>query len=480
MPEEFSVVGKRLPRNDALEKVKGEVKYVMDIQLPGMLHVKFLRSPHAHARIIKIDTSKAEALPGVMGVLTYMNVPKIHSRRKFEYLLDETVHYAGEEVAAVAAETKQIAEEALGLIEVEYEILSAIFDAEEAMKPGAPLVHPEHGSNLFHGTAEQPVPRCGPDGWLRLEVGNIDKGFAEANYILEGVYETAIQYNCSPLPRSVVCQWNGDKLTCWVDTQIPMFVWQDLAKCLGKPQSCVRLIADYTVGGYGGKEPGKIVVLAALLAKKTGRPVKAAFSREEDFIATHHRTNYKAYEKTGVKKNGAITAMSHRMITNAGRDCPWFLRIPACSAADTCDHLYRCESSKWEGCSVMTNIPDTAGANGFGDPEAGLCVERLMDEAAEKIEMDPVEFRLRNCSKPGDKAIGVEEVMTGSAALFDTSLKVMKEAIEWGVLGADFQLQECIRKVAEKARWKEKWKGWRTPMEVNGTKKKGIGIAIGT
>ncbi len=253
MAEEFSVIGKRLPRHDALAKAKGEVKFVTDIQLPRMLEAKFLRSPHAHARIVRIDTSKAKALPGVAAVLTHKDVPKVHPWNKFEYLLDETVHYPGEEVAVVAAETKEIAEEALKLIEVEYEVLPAVFDMEEAMKPDAPLVHPEYGSNMFHGSAAQPVPRAKPDGWLTIAVGDVDKGFAEADYVVEGNYETPIQYHCSPLSRAVVCEWNGDKLICYADTQTPMGVHLDLAKCLGMPQSSVRVICPPCVGCYGGK-----------------------------------------------------------------------------------------------------------------------------------------------------------------------------------------------------------------------------------
>src|SRR4030042_5143978 len=143
MSEEFKVLGKSVVRKDAIEKVKGEARYIPDVQLPGMLHARFLRSPYAHARIKNIDTSRAEALPGVKCVLTYRNVPKVHPQRKFEFLLDETVHHPGEEVAAVAAVTREIAEEALKLIDVEYEVLPAVINPEEALKPDAPLVHPE-------------------------------------------------------------------------------------------------------------------------------------------------------------------------------------------------------------------------------------------------------------------------------------------------------------------------------------------------
>jgi xanthine dehydrogenase molybdenum-binding subunit len=474
MAEEFSVLGKRLSRKDAIEKVNGQAKFVADIQLPRMLQAKFLRSPHAHARVVRIDTSKAEALPGVKAVLTHKNVPRVHPRRKLEYLLDETVHCSGEEVAAVAAVTEEIAEEALNLIDVEYEVLPAVFNAEEAMKPGAPLAHLDYGTNMYHGSELQPVPRCRPDGWLPVEVGDVERGFAEADYIVEGTYETPIQYNCSPMPRSVVCEWTGDKLTCWADTQVPTTVWQDIAQCLGMPQSDVRIIATYPVGGYGGKEPEKIATLTALLAKKAGRPVRAVFTREEDFIATHHRLSYKAYEKIGVKKDGTIMAMQHKMITNFGRDSTYPFAIPAASAVGTCSMLYPCPNSEWEGCTVITNIPGHAAMNGFGDPEAGFCVERIIDEAAEKIGMDPVEFRLKNCMRYGTRALGLHEVK----GLTDTGA-IGSRHLEWGVAGQDIRLQECIRKAAEKAQWKEKWKGWKTPVAVNGTKRRGIGIAIG-
>jgi len=244
MTDQFSVLGKNVIRKDAIEKVKGSARYIPDIQLPGMLHAKFLRSPYAHARITNIDTSKAEALPGVKCVLTHHNVPKVHPLRKFEYLLDEVVHYPGEEVAAVAALTNEIAEEALKLIEVEYDVLPAIFDPEEAMKPGAPLAHQEYGTNIFHGTDLVRIPRLSDDGWLRLEVGDIEKGFNEADYILEGIYDSPIQYNCSPLPRGAVCEWAGDKLTCWADSQTTWDISHNLARSLSIPLSNVRLIAN--------------------------------------------------------------------------------------------------------------------------------------------------------------------------------------------------------------------------------------------
>ena len=466
MANESSVLGKNLVRKDALEKVKGEAKYIFDLKLPRMLHVKFLRSPYAHAKIVSMDTSKAEALPGVKCILTHKNVPKVHPSRKLEYLLSETVHFPGEEVAAVAALTAEIAEEALGLMNVQYEVLPGIFNPDEAIKPGAILSHTEYGTNLYHGTELVQIPRLSEGHWLRLEVSDIDKGFAEADHILEATFDwSPIQYNCSPKPRTVICEWTGDKLTCWADTQLPLYVWQDLSNCLGIPQSNIRVIVPYAVGGYGGKRPGKTAILTAILSKRTGRPVKSAFTRAEDFIGTHHRISYKNFHKIGVKKDGTLTAGYHRIIAHWGSDTA----VPfVCQATGIlcCTMLYEWQNSKAESCGVLTNVIGYGPMNGFGDPEAIYSLERLVDMAAEKIDMDPVEFRLKNCMRHGDRAMEYEQVLYGP--------------IKWGILGSDLNsFPEMIGKCAEVAQWKEKWKGWRTPMAVRGSKRRGIGIALG-
>ena len=465
MSEKFSVIGSRLPRSDAIEKVKGEVKFPSDIFIPGMLYARFLRSPHAHARIKRIDTRDAEALPGVKRVLTFKNVPDVHvlaqlkDTKKFEYLLDTTVHHTGEEVAAVAGVTVEVADEALNLIEIEYEVFPAVYDKEEAMKPSAPLAHLELDSNLFNGP--QSV-----DGKLSLEYGDIEKGFAEADCIIEGTYESPFQHPMSPEPRSVLCNWVGGNLTCWSSTQTPQATREDVASALGIPLSSVRVIAAPMVGGYGGKSPEKTASLTALMARETGRPVKAVFSRAEDFIGTHRRIGAKISARTGVKKDGIITALDTKMITNFGRDSRMSSLIPTTSAVGTCSTLYRYENSRFESYHVITNIEDHGPMNGFGDPEAGLCIERLMDEAAEKIGMDPVEFRLKNCMRGGDKGIEPYDVTSGN--------------VQWGIQGPDIDsLPECIRKVVKVSGWKDKWHGWGTPVEMSQRKKIGIGIAIG-
>ncbi|MBW1801486.1 MAG: xanthine dehydrogenase family protein molybdopterin-binding subunit [Deltaproteobacteria bacterium] len=462
----FDVLGKGKVRKDAVEKVTGTAKYIPDIQLPGMLYAKCLRSPYAHARITHIDTSRAASLPGVKCVLTHKDVPKSHPHRKLEFILGETVHHPGEEVAAVAALAPEIAEEALRLIDVEYEVLPAVIDPEEAMKPDTPLARPEYGSRVYVGTDIVHLPRLGKDGWLRLENGDIDKGFEEADCILEGRLESPMQYNCSPSPRGVICEWAGDKLTCLADTQLPLYLLRDLSGSLGVQQANIRIIAHHAVGGYGGKSPEKTATLAALMAKRTGRPVKAIFSRTEDFVGTHHRIGYKNYNKVGVKKDGTVTALYSHILANWGSDSLVQCICQASALVGSCSMLYRCPNTKAETQGVLTNILGYGPMNGFGDPEAIYAIELLMDEAAEKIDMDPVEFRLKNCMRYGDRAMEYEQVLNGP--------------IDWGIVGPDLDgFPEMIEKCAEKARWKERWKGWRTPMAVDGAKRKGIGMAIG-
>lgn len=476
MPEDLVIVRKNHQRKDALEKVTGTVKFVSDLQLPRMLHAKFLRSPHAHARITRIDTRRAEALTGVKCVLTFKNVPKVHPTGKFEFLLDETVHQCGEEVAGVAAETEEIADEALRLIDVEYQVLPAVFDAEEAMKPDAPLLHPEHGSNIFHGLPAYRAPRCRPDGWLPAEFGDITKGFKEADYIIESSHQTPIQHCCSPMPRAVICQWMGNELTCWADTQIPVRVAKDFARCLSIPQSSVRVIAIYSVGGYGGKTPEKIGILVAIMSKRTRRPARALYTRGEDMAATHTRPQYKTYNKLGVKKDGTLTAAQHRIIGNFGRDSTQFLNVIAASGAATCNTLYQWQNTKFEGCAVVTNILDASAMNGYGDPEANFGVESIIDEAAEKIDMDPVKFRMKNCMRYGSRSITRRDVL----GLSWDELEERPGPLTWGIVGQDMDgLTEGIQKAAEKAGWKAKWQGWGIPVTVNGTKRTGIGIALG-
>lgn len=465
MTRPLAVVGKKVIRKDAVAKAKGQARYISDIILPKMLYASFLRSPHAHARIKNIDTSRAEALPGVKCVLTYKNVPKVHPFRKLMWLLGETVHYPGEEVAAVAALSPEIAKAALDLIEVEYEVLEAVIDPCKAALPGAPLSNIEYGSAFYHGTDYMKFARVEPDGWLRVGFGDYEKGMAEAEHIIEFEMRTPMQYNCSPNPRSVVCEWEGENLICWADTQLPLFLMHELTSTFNIPQSQVRIIASHAVGGYGGKTPEKTADLVALMAKRTGCPVRAVFSRAEDYVATHHRIDYVTQHKIGFRSDGSITAFYTNILANWGSDAVAHFVCQASALLDACCMFYRWENAYAETRGVLTNILGYGAMNGFGDPEAIYSIEVLMDKVCEHLNINPVEFRLKNCMRYGDRAMEYENILFGP--------------IEWGILGTDMDsFPEIIQMAAERFKWNERWQGWNKKRD-EGEIKRGVGMAIG-
>jgi len=456
-----------VPRKDAEEKVTGKARYMHDVKLPGMLHAKYLRCPYSHARIKSIDVSRAEAFPGVKSVLTYKNVPKIHSLRKLAYLLGDTFTCPGEEVAAVAAVSDEVAEFALKLIDVEYEVLPGVYDAEEALKPGAPLVNEEYGSNIYHGTNSVVIDRLDPDDYkLKLDYGDPDKGFAEADFIVENDDKTPVQYNCSPMPRGVVCEWAGDALNCWADTQLPLFLQNDLSRIFSIPVSAVHLVAHYVVGGYGGKSPEKTAALTAIMAKRTGKPVRSMFTRAEDFIGTHHRISYRNFNRMGIMKDGRIVARDHKIIAEWGYDTVSHYICQGTGITEGVHSVYSCPNTRGESIGVLTNKSGYGPMNGFGGPEIMYSVDKLADMAAEKIGMDPIEFRLKNAVHYGDRTMEYEQSLFGP--------------IVWGILGPDMDsFPEMIKTAAEKANWSTNWKGWDTPVSVNGSKRRGIGAGIG-
>ena len=304
----MNVVGHSVERPDAYDKVTGGKGYPVNVRLPGMLHAKMLRSPYAHARIVSIDASRAERLPGVKAVLLPKDVPQIKfcpvffvpvqapsMVLDFEVMNGEIVRYVGQPVAAVAATTVEIAEAALDLIDIEYEELPAVFDPEEAMKPGAPQLHPDAANNI----AKNPS----------FAAGDLEKGFADADFVFEGVYETQRVHTCYMEPRVCVVDMDRqDNITIHVTTQHIFGTREKLAFALGLPESKVKVVkAPYIGGGFGGKlELTSMEPVAALLSKKTGRPVRLEQTRLEDFITTT-RNPIKMYLKTGVKKDVALT-----------------------------------------------------------------------------------------------------------------------------------------------------------------------------
>ena len=394
MKKKFNVVGTRVPMLDAGLKVKGAAQFTDDLVLPGMLFGKILRSPLPHARILNIDTSKAEKLPGVKGVVTGRDIPDrqygIVPMAKDEYALaKDKVRYIGDDVAAVCAIDPEIAEEALELIDVDYEELPAVFDPREAIKEGAPVIHEGVKNNTSFA--------------IKKEFGDVARAFAESDAVFEDrFYSQAV--NHAPLePHAALAQFdplNGD-LTLWSSTQIPFFLRRNLSNTLQIPESKVRVIKPKVGGGFGQKiDMFAKDFCAAWFAIQLGKPVKFVYEREEVFISTRQRHPMYITVKTGVKKDGTILGQQFQAHADGGAynstaptmialSC-FFLMIP-----------YHIPNLIYEGYHIYTNKPVGGAMRGHGIPQARFAVERQLDMIAGRMGVDPVEIRIKNSIHAG-------------------------------------------------------------------------------
>ena len=379
--ETTSVVGTRVPRIDGYERVTGSATYTMDVTLPGMIHAVIVRCPHAHARVLSVDTSRAEALPGVSGIVTAAtsgaSIPWYSGGNgPTSVLFDEHCRYAGEEVAAIAADTLLQAYDAANAVGVEYEVLPFVSSAREALETNAPFIH--SGSNLQE------------DPWT-YERGDVEAGFNEADVILEENFSTACQIH-TPLETFVtVAKWDGDRLTVWVSTQGVFGLQQPLADAFGLPLSSVHVSCKYMGGGFGSKLAlGKHTVIASLLARQTGKPVKLALSREETFLCEGNRPANEIRLKVGAKSDGTLTALDGSFLGTVGA-YPSGATSPYLALA-----LYQCENARVQATDVYSNAGVARAMRAPGFPQCAWALEQMIDALAHEIGMDPVEFRMRN------------------------------------------------------------------------------------
>ncbi len=374
--KDLKYVGKSIPRLDGYDKVSGSAVYTFDVILPRMAFAKTLRCPHPHARIKAINTTKAEKIKGVLGILTHLNAPKIGWYGR-SYLFDPHLRYEGDEVACVVAESEAIAERALQAIEVEYERLPFVTEATQALKEGAAKLYED--GNLAGGKP------------ARYERGDFEKGLQEADVVVERTFHTQVAVHNPTEPHGSVVQWNGDHLTIWDSTQGVFAVRSRIAGALGLPESNVRVIKKYMGGGFGSKlEAGKYTVMAALLAKQIGRPVRIALDRREMNLAVGNRPDSHQTLKAGVSFDGKLTALYLKSIGAAGAypagtGCAWPVRS-----------MYACPNVKVEEYSVFINAGRARAFRAPGHVQGFFALEQLMDELAEKVRMDPLEFRLKN------------------------------------------------------------------------------------
>ena len=430
-------VGHASPRIDALKRVTGAATYTGDIILPAMLYARVLRSPHPHARIRRIDVSRAQALPGVKAILTRENCDVVWGSgdtRNKRYLFNNPVRFVGDAVAAVAAVDRHTAEEATRLIEVDYETLPFVLDPEEALKPGAVEIQP--GGNLSPTNQGARTPET-------YRRGNIDEGLRAADRVFEDHYTSAHINNAQLEPRVSIAQWEGDKLTVYASTQGISNCHTEIARDLKLAPEKVRVICQFMGGGFGNKNQcHDFDLMAAVLAKQAGAPVKLEFTRKEDFLSVHGRWPTKQYYKVGVKRDGTLTAIQLRGYSGMG---PYRKGTGGIEGIA----IYECPHVERTVFPVLTNMAVSANLRGPDYPQGVFGIESLMDDIAYSLKMDPVEFRLKNMTRK------------------------FNDQTPYTSIG----LEDCIRRGAEAFEWKKRW---HAPGEGSGPVKRGAGMAMGS
>ncbi|MBI2881482.1 MAG: xanthine dehydrogenase family protein molybdopterin-binding subunit [Candidatus Tectomicrobia bacterium] len=446
---EFAVLGKNLPRIDGRPKATGESQYAADRSVPGCLAGRILRSPYPHARILRIDTSRAEKVRGVKAVLAGKDFPPV---RFGQWILDETlfardkVRYIGDEVAAVAATDDDAAQEALERIQVDYRELPAVFSPEEALRPGAPLVHEDFAKSkaLFRVVGREGNQACK----VRFHYGDVNVGLSQADEVIENRFRTHPQHPMYLETHAalVECDSTGN-LTVWVTTQSVFKSQELIAKLLDMPLSRVRVVGSTVGGGFGGKKP-RVEHYAAALAYKTRKPVRIVLSREEDLAATFQRHPAVVDIRSGVKKDGTLTAWDFQMVMDTGAYAdhgPSILAMAAFHARGP----YRTPHVHIEGRLVYTNKPISGAFRGYGNPQATWAVESQMDIIARELGIDPLELRRKNAMGDGDPMVN-------------------------GQRHPEVRLRETLDQAAEVFGWGKR------PGTPSGGKKRGIGIACGS
>lgn len=448
---EMRIVGRRVPQRDARDKVTGSHVFATDFSRPGMLHGRILRSPIPHGRIRKIDTSRAEDSPGVVGVITHRDAPKhVWHGVWYNYqgcVMDDRVRFVGDEVAAVAAIDVAAAERALKLIEVDYEPLPAVFDTEAALKPDAPQLHPE-------GNARRPVV---------VQWGDVAAGLAEAPVVVEG----AVSYDSqsyAPIGRNAcIAEWSGDQVTVWTSTQTPSECRDSIAEGLDIPLHKLRLISLPSSCSFGLWWVNNFHLITVLLAKKVGRPVKIELDQDECFVAVKRRHLEKSRGKLGCDKDGRILAVDveHRFDNGGYGFKP--------DVGFLCPDLWRAPHGRYRVQGVSTNLLTAGCMRGVGDVTLAPFVERLVDMAAEKVGLDPVEMRLRNYVRAGDQSRKAVNYWAANPQFENPPTVTHSSA------GVD----QCLREGAVKFGFRDKWAGWGRPYYTDGPIRRAVGAASG-
>jgi putative selenate reductase molybdopterin-binding subunit len=460
---DLSIVGKPERKVDAVKLVTGKPAFVDDIDLRDLLHARLLTSPHAHAIIRNIDASKARALSGVHAVLTYKDVPRVpyttagqswpEPGPHDQYCLDYMVRFVGDRVAAVAAETPEIAEQALELIQVDYEVLPAVLDPRQATDPNAPRIHPEPESYRIHDASRNIAAH------LHAEIGDVERGFAESDVVVEGEYIVP-QVQQTPIENHIVITYwdEDDRLVVRTSTQVPYHVRRIISPIIGLPPRRIRVIKPRIGGGFGVKQEVLLEDICSLLTIATNRPVKLEFSRAEEFRSSRSRHPQILRMKTGVKHDGTIIANQMTVLANTGAYGTHSLTVQSNTGAKTLP-LYPCPNIRFEAEIVYTNLPPAGAFRGYGVPQGFFALESHIDEIAKQLGMDALELRRKNWLKEGDenplaKALG--EGKEGYTQIIESC-----------------GLPQCLQIVEEKLDWKEK-----RGRSGTGRFRRGVGVSL--
>jgi len=388
----YSAVGKRLPRKDAFNVVTGAALYGVDISLPGMLYGKILFSKIAHGRIKKINTKKAENLPGVRSVITHKDFPDVVTGTKNDKPLfsRNKIYHKGDRIAAVAADSLEIAEKAISLIDVEYETLPVLLDPDDSIKDDSPVIHEDVNPPEW-----SPIKKnvC---AFYTIKKGNVDEAFKKSDIIVEDFFETSMVHQGYLEPHAAVAQVNNlDEVTVWSSTQTPFGLRSELSDSLGIPLNKIRFIHTYTGGGFGGKLSLTVEPACVVLSQKTGRAVKITLTREEELISTNPRVTVKFHLKSGLNKKGKIIARKVKSFVDAGAYAGSATGVGRMSV-DLGVGPYNIENVDSESYVVYTNKMSCGAFRAPGSPQASFASESHTDHCAKKVGIDPLDFRLNN------------------------------------------------------------------------------------
>src|SRR5258708_1306641 len=461
-------VGKKQPRVDAVKLAVGRGTFVDDFVLSGMLYAKILHSPHAHAIITKIDASKARALPGVRCVLTHEDVPHIRYTTAGQgwpepspydaVMFDTKMRFVGDRVAAVAADSVEIAERALELIDVEYELLPAVFDPEEALKEGAPIIHDEEDiKGAF-------APRRNIAAHSEADLGDVENGYKLADVVIDQEYRVPYQQQASIEPHIAITWLDEDnRLQVRTSTQVPFHVRRIIAPILGIPIKRIRVIKPRIGGGFGGKQEILIEDLCGMMTLRTGRPVRLEFTREEELTAARARHPQIVRFRTGATIDGKLTSMRMSIIENTGAYGTHALTVMSVTGSRALS-LYKCPNVRFEATAAYTNLLVAGAFRGYGAPQGFFALESHMDELAGAIGMDPIEFRLLNMIKEGEEP-PMSEVLGEGGHGYPQIIRTCG-------------IQECIDKGKASIDWDKNRRSKENPLEQTGPLRRGVGMII--